>query len=69
MKTRNIFLKTKKFYPMFFLVGIFFGFLIGFHCSNFLNYAKYQKEIQEFRKTKTAECLVKKKIKELSAIN
>lgn len=66
MKTRNIFLKTKKFYSMFFWAGIVFGFLIGFRCSNFLNYAKYQKEIQEFRKTKTAECLVKKKIKELS---
>ena len=66
MKTRNIFLKTKKFYLMFFLAGIFLGFLIGFRCSNFLNYAKYQKEIQEFRKTKTAECLVKKQNNELS---
>ena len=66
MKTRNIFLETKKFHSMFFWVGIFFGFLIGFCCSNFLNDAKYQKEIQEFRKTKTAECLVKKQNNELS---
>ena len=47
MKTRNIFLKTKKFYLMFFWAGIVFGFLIGFYVCNFLNYAKYQKEIQE----------------------
>jgi len=44
---------------------LFIGISIGFNACNFLNRAKYQTEIQEFRNTKTAECLVKQKDGEL----
>jgi hypothetical protein len=43
---------------VFFIIGIYAGFIV-------FN-AKYQKEIQEFRNTKTAECLVKQKKQELT---
>lgn len=45
---------------------LFIGVAIGFQACNFLNRAKYQTEIQEFRNTKTAECFVKQKDNELS---
>lgn len=40
---------------------LFIGVVIGFQACYFLNRAKYQTEIQEFRNTKTAECFVKQK--------
>lgn len=40
---------------------LFIGIIIGFKACDFLNRAKYQIEIQEFRNTKTAECFVKQK--------
>lgn len=43
---------------------LFIGISIGFNACNFLNRAKYQIEIQEFRNTKTAECKFKQKKEE-----
>ena len=53
-----------------FNIALAFFFLMGFYAGGiFLNIfysGKYQKEIQEFRKTKTTECLVKQKKQELT---
>ena len=51
-------------------LGLVFFFTMGFYAGGiFLNIfysGKYQKEIQEFRKTKTTECLAKQKKQELT---
>lgn len=53
-----------------FNIALAFFFLMGFYAGcmffNTLCNTKYQKEIQEFRNTKTAECLVKQKKQELT---
>ena len=45
---------------------LFVGILIGFKACDFINYSKYQIEVQEFRNTKTISCLVIKRDKELT---
>lgn len=45
---------------------LFVGILIGFKACDFINYLKYRIEVQEFRNTKTTNCLVVKKDKELT---
>lgn len=49
-----------------YIVVLFVGILIGFKACEFINYLKYRIEVQEFRNTKTTNCLVVKKDKELT---
>ena len=48
-----------------YIILLFVGIVIGFQACELFNQVKYQTEIQEFRNTKTAECLVKQKDGEL----
>jgi hypothetical protein len=47
-------------------VIILIPFLIGVKVGDIVNAIKYKSEIQEFRNSKTAECIVKKKNNELT---
>ena len=49
-----------------YIILLFVGIVIGFNACDFLNYSKYQIELQKFRNTKTAECIVKQRDGELS---
>jgi hypothetical protein len=49
-----------------YIILLFIGFFSGFKACDFINHLKYQTEIQEFRNTKTAECLVKQRKEELT---
>ena len=49
-----------------YIVVLFVGILIGFKACDFINYLKYRIEVQEFRNTKTTNCLIIKKDKELT---
>lgn len=46
-------------------VLLFVGILIGFEACDFLNRAKYQSEVQKYRKQKTSECNIIQKDNEL----
>ena len=45
---------------------LFVGIVIGFKACDFINHLKYRIEVQEFRNTKTTNCLIIKKDKELT---
>jgi hypothetical protein len=49
-----------------YIILLFIVFLSGFKACDFINHLKYRIEVQEFRNTKTAECIVKKKNNELT---
>ena len=44
-----------------YIILLFIVFLSGFKACDFLNYSKYQIELQKFRDTKTTECFVKQR--------
>ena len=48
-----------------YIILLFVGIFIGFKACELFNQVKYQTEIQEFRNTKTSECLVKQRDGEL----
>ncbi len=48
-----------------YIILLFVGIVIGFKACDVFNQVKYQTEIQEFRNTKTSECLVKQRDGEL----
>ena len=49
-----------------YIILLFVGIVIGFKACDVFNQVKYQTEIQEFRNTKTSECLVKQRKEELT---
>lgn len=56
---------TKKDFNLILVFYFIMGFEAGGIFLNIFYSGKYQKEIQEFRKTKTTECIAKKKNDEL----